>query len=58
VAFTEFTPDGMARHPTYRGLREDKSAAEVRREEPVPLVNQARLAARRQTRPVKRSRPE
>jgi bifunctional non-homologous end joining protein LigD len=29
VAFTERTRDGRLRHPTFRGLREDKSASEV-----------------------------
>jgi bifunctional non-homologous end joining protein LigD len=34
VNFTERTPDGRLRHPSFKGLREDKSAAEVKREEP------------------------
>jgi bifunctional non-homologous end joining protein LigD len=34
VAFTEWTRDGKVRHPTYRGVREDKDAREVVREEP------------------------
>jgi bifunctional non-homologous end joining protein LigD len=32
VAFTEWTRDGRLRHPTWRGLRPDKSADDVRRE--------------------------
>jgi bifunctional non-homologous end joining protein LigD len=32
VAFTERTRDGRLRHPTFRGVREDKPAAEVRAE--------------------------
>ena len=32
VAFTEWTSDGKMRHPSFQGLREDKPAAEVRRE--------------------------
>jgi len=32
VAFGEWTPDGRLRHPSWRGLRPDKRAAEVRRE--------------------------
>ena len=32
VSFTEWTSDGMARHPVFQGLREDKDATEVRRE--------------------------
>jgi bifunctional non-homologous end joining protein LigD len=32
VAFTGFTGDGLLRHPTFHGLREDKPAAEVKPE--------------------------
>lgn len=32
VAFTEWTADGRLRHPSWRGLRPDKTAAEVVRE--------------------------
>jgi bifunctional non-homologous end joining protein LigD len=35
VEFAEWTHDGRLRAPSYQGLREDKSAAEVRREGPV-----------------------
>jgi bifunctional non-homologous end joining protein LigD len=34
VEFTEWTEDGSIRHPSFQGLREDKKAAEVIREEP------------------------
>lgn len=34
VAFTEWTDDGVIRHPSFQGLREDKKASEVVREEP------------------------
>ncbi|HVS00055.1 MAG TPA: DNA ligase D [Thermoanaerobaculia bacterium] len=34
VAFTEWTREGILRHPTFQGLREDKSAREVVRETP------------------------
>lgn len=34
IAFTEFTPDGRLRHPSFLGLREDKPADEVTPEEP------------------------
>ena len=34
VAFTEWTRDGRLRHPRYQGLRDDKPAREVIREEP------------------------
>jgi bifunctional non-homologous end joining protein LigD len=33
VRFTEWTADGKLRHPVYLGLREDKKASEVRREQ-------------------------
>jgi bifunctional non-homologous end joining protein LigD len=36
IAFTEFTPDGALRHPSYLGLREDKPAEEVVPEKPQP----------------------
>ena len=34
VEFTEWTPDGRLRHPSWKGLREDKAADEVVREKP------------------------
>jgi bifunctional non-homologous end joining protein LigD len=37
VAFTEFTTDGVLRHPSFISLREDKSASEVVREVPKKL---------------------
>lgn len=37
VAFTEMTADRSLRHPTFRGLREDKAAADVVFESPAPL---------------------
>ena len=33
VQFTEITPDGQLRHPSFKGIREDKSAHEVTLEE-------------------------
>ncbi len=38
VRFGEWTHDGHLRHPTYLGVREDKSAAEVQNDEPFPEV--------------------
>lgn len=35
VEFTEWTEDGSIRHPSFQGLREDKKAKDVVREEPV-----------------------
>lgn len=34
VAFTEWTDEGVIRHPSFQGLREDKKPADVVREEP------------------------
>jgi bifunctional non-homologous end joining protein LigD len=36
VEFVEWTHDGRLRAPSYQGLREDKTAEEVQREEPLP----------------------
>ena len=35
IAFTEWTDEGVIRHPSFQGLREDKKPTEVVREEPV-----------------------
>lgn len=37
IHFTEWTKDGKLRHPAFKGLREDKKAKEVQREEPQPI---------------------
>lgn len=36
VGFSEWTPDGLLRHPRYLGLRNDKPAREVVREDRAP----------------------
>lgn len=46
VAFTEWTADNRLRHPSFLGLREDKSAEEVMREKPVKVEKAS--SARRQ----------
>lgn len=33
----EFTSEGIIRHPTFKGVREDKDAADVRLEVPRPM---------------------
>ena len=38
VEFTEWTEDGVLRHPSFVGLREDKSPRDVRREEPMQVA--------------------
>lgn len=37
IGFTETTSDGLLRHPTFKGLRDDKPAREVQLETPQPL---------------------
>ncbi|MFC8124212.1 non-homologous end-joining DNA ligase [Streptomyces sp. NPDC057302] len=36
IAFTEWTREGMLRHPRYQGLRDDKDPADVGKERPAP----------------------
>jgi bifunctional non-homologous end joining protein LigD len=36
IAFTEWSNDGALRHPSFQGLRQDKKASEVVREQPTP----------------------
>jgi bifunctional non-homologous end joining protein LigD len=46
VEFTEWTAEGMLRHPSYKGLRDDKRAADVVREPaPAPAAMDQRPAA-------------
>ena len=37
ITFTEVTEDGVFRHPSFKGMREDKAAREVVREEEQPV---------------------
>ncbi|MGF1549127.1 MAG: DNA ligase D [Sphingomonadaceae bacterium] len=37
IAFTEFTGEGLLRHPSFLGLREDKAPGDVGREAPQPV---------------------
>lgn len=37
IEFTEWTDDGLLRHPVFQGLREDKSPRDIRRETPVAV---------------------
>ena len=46
VAFTEFTGDGVLRHPSFIALRSDKSADEVVREVPQKLPARQKKGAR------------
>jgi len=53
VSFTEWTADNRLRHPSFLGLREDKSPGEVVREKPIK-TNVGRASAR----PVVLTHPE
>ena len=49
VAFTEFTSDGVLRHPSFIALREDKKAAQVVREVPEKLSSARKKKGKRPT---------
>jgi bifunctional non-homologous end joining protein LigD len=49
VSFTEWTSDGMIRHPVFHGLRKDKRPHEVRRELPVSQDTKAPRSRRSRT---------
>ena len=55
VAFTEWTEDNKLRHPSFLGLREDKSPGEVVREKPMKTGEQR--AASRERASARRSPP-
>jgi len=44
VAFTGWTEDKLLRHPSFKGLREDKPAPAIRREKETPLAQAAKRA--------------
>jgi bifunctional non-homologous end joining protein LigD len=44
VAFTEWTGDGHIRHPSFQGLREDKDASQVKKEQPMPTSTTTKSA--------------
>lgn len=44
VEFTEWTGDGRLRHPSFMGLREDKTAKQVKREEAAPMPRSSKAA--------------
>jgi bifunctional non-homologous end joining protein LigD len=56
VKYTDWTRDGRLRHPSFQGLREDKRAADVRRDVPDDEegeVAQAKPAAAKAAKPTK-----
>jgi bifunctional non-homologous end joining protein LigD len=52
VAFTERTRDGLIRHPSFQGLRDDKAAKDVHLERPQALTEE-----RAPKRPARKARP-
>lgn len=48
ISFTELTSDGRLRHPSFHGLREDKSARAVTREQRPPAARKKRSAKRKE----------
>ncbi len=56
VAFGEWTDEGLLRHPSFQGLREDKDPAEIVREKPVPPPSAAASAEAGE--PKKKSKPK
>ncbi len=38
VSFTEWTDDGLLRHPSFQGMREDKEARDIQRETPMHVA--------------------
>ena len=42
IGYTEFTPDGILRHPSFLALREDKPAGEITMETPKPAATSAK----------------
>jgi bifunctional non-homologous end joining protein LigD len=57
VEFTEWTSDGRLRHPSFQGLREDKSAKEVVREMPKSLPKRTNKASRNGKAPTQSTKP-
>ncbi len=49
VRFTEWTADAKLRHPVYLGLRDDKRASDVHREEPVKAPDRGQSGVKRRS---------
>jgi bifunctional non-homologous end joining protein LigD len=56
VSFGEWTPDGRIRHAVFHGLRDDKLASRIVREQPAP-TKAVEFAAKAATLPLARSSP-
>jgi bifunctional non-homologous end joining protein LigD len=46
VEFTEWTPEGRLRHPSFQGLREDKAAKSIGRDTELPVGKAVKAAAK------------
>ena len=44
VSFTEWTPSGLVRHPSFEGLRDDKPARDIVKEQPKPMTLKKKTA--------------
>jgi len=49
VEYTELTDDGLLRHPTFKGMREDKAAREVVLEQPRAVASRTRTRTKTKT---------
>jgi bifunctional non-homologous end joining protein LigD len=58
VAFGEWTPDGKVRHATFRGMRTDKAASSIRREQSAPPPASKPTQATKSRTSVKISNPD
>jgi bifunctional non-homologous end joining protein LigD len=58
VAFSEWTPDGHVRHPTFRGLRSDKPGKDITRERATAPTGAAQLPPAGRTTSVKVTNPD
>jgi bifunctional non-homologous end joining protein LigD len=53
VKYTELTPEGIMRHPSFQGMRTDKEVKEVRQEKPVEHPAETKTAARKKAKAEK-----
>lgn len=53
IEFTEWTSDGHLRHPSFKGLREDKKASEIKKEIKQPLEDSSMISQIHLTHPEK-----
>ena len=58
IEYSNWTRDGMLRHPSFQGLREDKPADEVGRDEPVPVEKAMRKSAAAKTTSANGKKPK